>query len=97
MLDVLNSLEVEPRPATASVALEDSPGPSMAQPLVEPLSGRELEVLRLLAEGRSNQEIARDLFIAVGTVKTHVHNVCGKLAVANRTAAAARARELHLL
>jgi DNA-binding CsgD family transcriptional regulator len=45
-----------------------------AQGLIEPLSEREREVLRLLAEGRSNQEIARALVITVGTVKTHVHN-----------------------
>jgi LuxR family maltose regulon positive regulatory protein len=67
------------------------------QPLVEPLSERELEVLRLMAEGLSNREIAEKLFVSVGTVKTHVHNICGKLAVASRTQAAARARELGLL
>jgi LuxR family maltose regulon positive regulatory protein len=67
------------------------------QPLIEPLSERQLEVLGLLAEGRSNQEIAEKLFISVGTVKTHVHNFCGKLAVGSRTQAAAQARELGLL
>lgn len=68
-----------------------------AQPLVEPLSEREIEVLRLMAEGLSNQEIAGKLFISVGTVKTHVHNICGKLAAGSRTQAAAQARALGLL
>ena len=67
------------------------------QPLVEPLSERELEVLRLIAEGLSNREIAEKLFVSVGTVKTHAHNICAKLAVASRTQAAAQARELGLL
>jgi LuxR family maltose regulon positive regulatory protein len=67
------------------------------QPLIEPLSERELEVLGLMAEGLSNQEIADKLFISVGTVKTHVHNICGKLGVGSRTQAAAQARELGLL
>jgi LuxR family maltose regulon positive regulatory protein len=67
------------------------------QPLLEPLSERELEVLRLIAQGLSNQEIGRRLFITVGTVKTHVHNICGKLGAGSRTQAAAQARELDLL
>lgn len=67
------------------------------QPLAEPLSERELEVLELVANGLTNQEIAAKLFISVGTVKTHVHNVCGKLAANSRTQAAARGRELGLL
>jgi LuxR family maltose regulon positive regulatory protein len=71
--------------------------PSPPQPLIEPLSERELEVLRLAAEGLSNQEIADRLVISVGTVKTHVHNVLGKLDVRGRTQAAARARELDLI
>ena len=67
------------------------------QPLVEPLSERELEVLGLMAEGLSNREIAERLFVSIGTVKTHVHNICSKLAASSRTQAAARARELGLL
>jgi LuxR family maltose regulon positive regulatory protein len=63
---------------------------SPKQPLVEPLSERELEVLALMAEGLSNREIANKLFVSVGTVKTHVHNICGKLDVGSRTQAAAR-------
>jgi LuxR family maltose regulon positive regulatory protein len=65
--------------------------------LVEALTDRQIEILALLAEGRSNREIARDLFIAEGTVKAHVHQVFGKLMARNRTEAVARARELDLL
>ncbi len=67
------------------------------QPLVDPLSERELEVLRLLADGRSNREIAATLFLAEGTVKNHVTNVLGKLGARDRTQAALRARALDLL
>ena len=49
--------------------------------LVEPLSEREIEVLRLVAAGMSNREIAKKLIISSGTAKTHIHNVCGKLGV----------------
>jgi LuxR family maltose regulon positive regulatory protein len=63
--------------------------------LVEPLTGRELEVLRLLAAGRSNQRIARDLVVALDTVKKHVTHLLGKLSAA--TEAAARARQLGLI
>ena len=68
-----------------------------AQPLVEPLSEREIEVLQLIAEGLSNAEIADKLVIAVGTVKRHINNIYGKLGVQSRTQAVARARELGLL
>ena len=74
------------------------PVPSATPPsaLVEPLSDRELEVLGFLVQGLSNREIAQKLYITVGTVKTHVHNILGKLGVQSRTQAAARARELGL-
>jgi LuxR family maltose regulon positive regulatory protein len=65
--------------------------------LSEPLSERELEVLALLAAGKSNQQIASELFVALSTVKTHVKNIHGKLGVRNRTQAVSRARELELL
>jgi DNA-binding CsgD family transcriptional regulator/pimeloyl-ACP methyl ester carboxylesterase len=68
-----------------------------AQPLIEPLSERELEVLELMAAGLSNQEIAEKLFITVGTVKTHVNAIFGKLDAHSRTRAVARARALNLL
>jgi LuxR family maltose regulon positive regulatory protein len=65
--------------------------------LAEPLTDRELEVLRLLAVGSSNQRIAHDLVVALDTVKKHVTHVLGKLGAANRTEAVARARELGLI
>jgi LuxR family maltose regulon positive regulatory protein len=65
--------------------------------LVEPLTSRELEVLRLLAAGRPNQEIAEELVVALSTVKKHVTHILDKLGAANRTQATARARELGLL
>ena len=68
-----------------------------AQPLVDPLSERETEVLGLIAAGLSNREIAQELVIAVGTVKRHINNIYGKLGVHSRTRAVARARELGLL
>jgi len=68
-----------------------------AQALIDPLTERELEVLDLIAAGYSNAEIAQELFIALGTVKRHINNTYGKLAVGSRTQALARARELGLL
>jgi len=65
--------------------------------LVEPLSEREIEVLLLVAEGMSNREIAEKLYISTGTAKTHVHNLCGKLGVRNRTEAAMKAKELDIV
>jgi ATP/maltotriose-dependent transcriptional regulator MalT len=65
--------------------------------LADPLSERELEVLGLLASGRTNSEIARDLFVAVGTVKSHTGNIYRKLDAKNRVEALARARELKVL
>jgi LuxR family maltose regulon positive regulatory protein len=65
--------------------------------LDEPLTERELEVLRLLAEGYATEPIAAELVVAVGTVKRHIANILGKLEVHNRLQAVARARELGLL
>lgn len=66
------------------------------QPLVTPLSDRELEVVRLVADGNSNREIAKALFLAEGTVKNLVTSVLSKLGVRDRTQAALRAKELGL-
>jgi DNA-binding NarL/FixJ family response regulator len=66
-------------------------------PLAEMLSSRELDVLRLLAAGRSNKEIGAELHIVEGTVKNHMTNVLGKLGVLDRTQAALKARELGLI
>jgi DNA-binding NarL/FixJ family response regulator len=77
--------------------LPDTTAAPRPQPLVVPLSERELEVLRLLADGASNREIAAALFLAEGTVKNHVTNVLAKLGARDRTQAALRARALDLL
>jgi len=67
------------------------------QSLIEPLSDRELEILRLVASGASNKEIAAALFIAEGTVKNHLTNILGKLGVRDRTQAALKAKDLGLI
>ncbi|MGH2569019.1 MAG: helix-turn-helix domain-containing protein [Bacteroidota bacterium] len=68
-----------------------------AETPVEELSKRESEVLHLIAQGYSNDQIADRLFISLSTVKTHIINIYGKLNVRRRTQAVARARELRLL
>lgn len=65
--------------------------------LIEPLSARETEVLRLMAQGKTNQEIARQFVVARGTVKAQAASIYRKLDAANRTEAVARARELGIL
>jgi LuxR family maltose regulon positive regulatory protein len=70
---------------------------AVAAGLIVPLSDRELEVLRLLAAGKPNQQIAEELVVARSTVKKHVVRILGKLGATNRTEATARARELGLL
>jgi LuxR family maltose regulon positive regulatory protein len=65
--------------------------------LLEPLSAHELEVLRLLEQGASNQAIAEDLALALSTVKSHVRTILAKLEASNRTQAVKRARTLGLL
>jgi DNA-binding NarL/FixJ family response regulator len=62
--------------------------------VIEPLSERELEILRLIAQGASNREIARAVFLAEGTVKNHVTNILGKLGARDRTQAAIKAKDL---
>jgi len=69
------------------------PSSFIPQPLVEPLTRREQEILRLLVAGASNQEIAAELVISLATVKKHVSNLLGKLGVESRTQAIARARD----
>ncbi len=68
-----------------------------AEGVTEPLSRRETDVVRLLAAGRSNQEIARTLVIAESTVKMHLKHLYGKLAVRNRVEAVVQAQALQLL
>jgi LuxR family maltose regulon positive regulatory protein len=67
------------------------------QPLPDPLSARELDVLRLMAAGYSNPEIARELIISVGTVKTHTSHIYSKLNAGHRSEAIKRAKALKLL
>jgi len=75
----------------------DLPPVSPAQPLIEPLSQRELKILQLIAQGLSNREIGERLFLALDTVKGHNRKIFDKLQVQRRTEAVARARELGLL
>ena len=82
--------------AAASARDASQPVPP-AGALVEPLSERELEILRLIAAGRSNPEIAELLFLSLNTVKWHAKNLYGKLNVGSRVEAVARAQELELL
>jgi len=84
-------------PATSVDAGREPEGGEAPQRLDEPLSAREMEVLKLLSSGRTNPEIASELFVGVGTIKTHTGNIYRKLGVRNRTEALARARELKLL
>lgn len=77
--------------------LDERATPPPQPVLVEPLSERELEILRRMASGGSNKEIAVALFITEGTVKNHVTNILGKLGVRDRTQAALRARELGII
>lgn len=83
-------------PATLRAAASDQ-GSAMKQSGVEPLTARELEVLRLLTDGASNQRIADELTVSVGTVKAHISHILGKIGARNRTEAVARARKLGLL
>jgi LuxR family maltose regulon positive regulatory protein len=73
-----------------------APSPA-SQPLIEPLSDRELEILQLVAGGLSNREISERLYLALSTVKGHNRNIFDKLQVQRRTEAVARARKLGLL
>ncbi|GAA3629000.1 response regulator transcription factor [Microlunatus ginsengisoli] len=82
----------------ARVSTGDLPAPAAGrQPLADPLTARELEVLRLIAEGMSNREISGRLFLSEGTVKNHVTNVLAKLGVRDRTQAVLRAAALSLI
>ena len=84
-------------PETLYLVRESSAPRSAQTPYGESLSERELEVLRLIAQGATNHEIAEQLVITVGTVKSHINHILGKLGSHNRTEAVARARGLGLL
>jgi two-component system, NarL family, response regulator LiaR len=85
---------LSPRIATMLLHRERAPGAAVAR---AELSTRELEVLRLMAEGQSNQEIAENLVISVATVRTHISSILMKLHVANRVQAAVQAVRNHLV
>jgi len=100
---LLSQFDAEPYETTAAQKKASPTGDPSArlrqsgQALVEPLSQRELEVLHLMALGRTNPEIARQLIVAPGTVKAHTASIYRKLEVTNRTEAVARARQLGIL
>jgi LuxR family transcriptional regulator, maltose regulon positive regulatory protein len=71
--------------------------PVSQQGLIEPLSEREIEVLRLLADGLSNAEIAQKLYLSPNTLKAHTQNIYSKLDVHSRLQATNRARELKII
>jgi two-component system, NarL family, response regulator LiaR len=75
-------------PAIARKVLMELSSPSQAKPTTDPLTERELEVLRLISQGMSNREIADKLVVAEWTVRTHVSNILSKLHLASRTQAA---------
>lgn len=79
------------KPHAAEHEKSSSEATNFDRPLVEPLSARELEVLKLIVDGLSNQEIADKLIISLATAKTHVRNILNKLAVDDRTQAAVHA------
>ena len=82
---------------SAASGTDSGPRPPLAPRLSEPLSARELQVLRFIAAGRSNPEIAEALYLSLNTVKWHAKNLYGKLGVRSRVQAAARGHELGLL
>lgn len=88
---------LQPSVATKVVAEIARGAPRAVDPRASALSTREMEVLRLLAHGQSNKQIAKALFLAEGTVKNHMSNILTKLEVEDRTQAALRARELGIL
>jgi len=84
--------------SSSGAEVGEAPGRLVAQEQLEdPLSERELEVLSILASGKTNSEAARDLFVSVGTVKSHTSNIYRKLGARNRADALNRARSLGLI
>jgi LuxR family maltose regulon positive regulatory protein len=96
LVDAFGDGEPIAEPGRPGSSIQSTLQRPLAEVLVEPLTARELEVLRLIAEGANNSEIAERLVIAVGTVKRHINSLFGKLAVESRTQAlrVARARNL---
>ena len=96
---LLAAFEAEQKRSAGKSPLPDwqSQSPPALQPLIEPLSQRELEVLRLFKTELSGPEIAHELVISLSTVRTHTKSIYSKLNVNNRRAAVKRAEELHLI
>ena len=92
-IDLLRSMAEREKPA----AVLPSGVAASEESLSEPLTARESEILRLLAQGQTNPQIARELVVSPGTVKNHVRHIIAKLGVSDRTQAAVRAMELGLL
>jgi LuxR family maltose regulon positive regulatory protein len=111
MVDLLNAVVDQPatvnaryvhqllaaHPDSAAPSPHSQPPAAQSETLIEPLSERELELLRLIAAGMTNRAIADRLMVSVNTVKTHARNIYGKLGVRNRTEATSRARDLELI
>jgi LuxR family maltose regulon positive regulatory protein len=95
--DLLDAFRQEREAQKSRVAGMGDTDPALAKALPDPLTEREMEVLRILAEGLSNKEIATRLVVAPSTVKQHLKNIYAKLDVRSRTQAVARGRELELL
>ena len=81
----------------AEETIDNKPSQSILLPLNESFSERELEILKLIAQGLSNREISNRLFLALNTIKGYNRKIFGKLQVQRRTEAVAKARELNLL
>ncbi len=98
LLQGFRSTGVQEPPVPAEIPA-DKPAykPADHPVLIDPLGERELEVLRMIAEGRSNQEISERLVITLGTVKAHISHIYTKLDVSSRTQAVNKADQLHLL
>jgi ATP/maltotriose-dependent transcriptional regulator MalT len=93
-----DDLTASPHPNSETLALHTAQQrAASAADLVEPLSDRELDILRLIAAGHSNREIAQKRVVALSTIKWHVNNIYAKLGAHSRTLAVARATELRLL
>ena len=97
MSELLDAFQQEREAQRSWVAEAVSLSPPLAETLLDPLTERELEVLRVLAEGLSNKEIAGRLVVAPSTVKQHLKSIYSKLDVHSRMQAVARGRELELL
>jgi two-component system, NarL family, response regulator LiaR len=89
--------QVRLAPEAAARLMREVRSPSSPEALTEPLTERETEVLTLLARGKANKQIARDLFVALSTVKTHVNNLYRKLDISSRTQAALYAARIGLI